>query len=122
VDKNSTFKFNVSRGFRAPNSTELSANGRHEGTFRYIIGKADLKSEISHQLDVVYFLNSKHITLEITPFVNFIQNYIYLENSLRKTELKSFPTRLTAHLPFNIRQEMLLCSVAKSIWIYTHTQ
>ncbi|AZA58619.1 MULTISPECIES: TonB-dependent receptor [Flavobacteriales] len=79
VDKNSTFKFNVSRGFRAPNSTELSANGRHEGTFRYLFGKSDLKPEISHQVDVAYFLNSKHITLEITPFVNFIGNYIYLE-------------------------------------------
>ncbi|MGJ1446023.1 TonB-dependent receptor [Sphingobacterium spiritivorum] len=91
ADKNSTFKFNVSRGFRAPNSTELSANGRHEGTFRYIIGRPDLKSEISHQVDVAYFLNSKHITLEFTPFVNFIQNYIYLEKMAANDGSEIFP-------------------------------
>ena len=31
------------------------------------------------RIDVAYFLNSKHITLEFTPFVNVIGNYIYLE-------------------------------------------
>lgn len=91
AEKNSTFKFNVSRGFRAPNSTELSANGRHEGTSRYIIGRPDLKSEISHQVDVAYFLNSKHITLEFTPFVNFIQNYIYLEKMAANDGSEIFP-------------------------------
>lgn len=79
IDEISTLKFNVSRGFRSPNSTELSVNGRHEGTFRYLIGASDLKSEISHQIDLAYYLNSRHITFEFTPFVNFIQNYIYLE-------------------------------------------
>lgn len=79
ADQYSTFKFNVSRGFRAPSSAEISSNGRHEGTFRYIIGKPDLKSEISHQIDMAYFFSSRHITLEFTPFVNFIGNYIYLE-------------------------------------------
>ncbi|BBQ06697.1 MULTISPECIES: TonB-dependent receptor [Bacteroidota] len=91
VDKNSTLKFNVSRGFRAPNSTELSANGRHEGTFRYLFGTPDLKSEISHQIDVAYFLNSKHITLELTPFVNFIQNYIYLEKLVAEDGTEIIP-------------------------------
>jgi len=49
MSKKSTLKFNVSRGFRAPNMAELSSNGRHEGSFRYEIGEANLKSEISHQ-------------------------------------------------------------------------
>lgn len=79
INKTSTLKFNVSRGFRAPNIAELSSNGRHEGTFRYEIGNPDLKSEISHQIDIAYFLNSEHITFELTPFVNFIGNYIYSE-------------------------------------------
>ncbi len=30
ADQYSTFKFNVSRGFRAPSSAEISSNGRHE--------------------------------------------------------------------------------------------
>jgi len=79
INKTSTLKFNVSRGFRAPNIAELASNGEHEGTFRYEIGNPNLKSEISHQIDIAYFLNSEHITFELTPFVNFIGNYIYSE-------------------------------------------
>lgn len=79
LDKQSTLKLNLSRGFRAPNIAELSSNGIHEGTFRYEIGDINLKSEISHQIDAAYFLNSDHISFEFTPFVNFISNYIYTE-------------------------------------------
>ncbi len=73
----STLKLNVSRGNRAPNIAEIASNGRHEGTFRYEIGNPNLKSETNHQIDLAYFLNSEHITLEVSPFVNFISNYIY---------------------------------------------
>lgn len=79
LDKQSTLKLNLSRGFRALNIAELSSNGIHEGTFRYEIGDINLKSEISHQIDAAYFLNSDHISFEFTPFVNFISNYIYTE-------------------------------------------
>ncbi len=79
LDKNSTLKLNLSRGFRAPNIAELSSNGVHEGTFRYEIGNQNLKSEISHQLDVAYFLNSDHLSFEFTPFINLISNYIFTE-------------------------------------------
>jgi iron complex outermembrane receptor protein len=75
----STLKLNLSRGFRAPNIAELSSNGRHEGTFRYEIGEPNLKSEISHQIDIAYYLNSDHVSFSLTPFVNFIGNYIYSE-------------------------------------------
>lgn len=75
----STLKFNLSQGFRAPNIAELASNGVHEGTFRYEIGNPDLKSEISRQIDLAYFIDSKHITLEITPFVNFIRHFSFLK-------------------------------------------
>lgn len=79
LDKNSTLKLNLSRGFRAPNMAELASNGIHEGTFRYEIGDKNLKSEISHQIDLAYFLNSDHVSFEFTPFINFISNYIFTE-------------------------------------------
>ena len=79
LNPKSTLKLNFSRGFRAPNMAELASNGVHEGTFRYEIGDANLKSEISHQIDVAYFLNSDHVTFELTPFVNYISNYIFTE-------------------------------------------
>ena len=77
INKKSTIKFNLSRGFRAPNIAEISSNGKHEGTLRYEYGNADLKSEVSHQIDLAYFLNSDHVTFEFTPFTNFISNYIF---------------------------------------------
>lgn len=73
----STLKLNLSRGFRAPNIAELTSNGQHEGALRYEYGNQNLKAEISHQIDLAYYLNSDHITFEFTPFVNFISNYIY---------------------------------------------
>ena len=77
INKKSTIKFNLSRGFRAPNIAEISSNGKHEGTLKYEYGTADLKSEVSHQIDLAYFLNSDHVTFEFTPFTNFISNYIF---------------------------------------------
>lgn len=79
INKKSTLKFNLSRGFRAPNIAEIASNGRHEGTLRYEHGTPNLKAEISHQIDLAYFINSDHATFEFTPFANFISNYIYSE-------------------------------------------
>jgi iron complex outermembrane receptor protein len=72
-------KFNISRGFRAPNIAEIASNGKHEGTLRYEYGNPDLKAEVSHQIDLAYFLNSDHFSFELTPFANFITNYIFSE-------------------------------------------
>jgi iron complex outermembrane receptor protein len=79
IDKQSTLKFNLSRGFRAPNIAEISSNGKHEGSLRYEYGNPDLKAEASHQIDLAYFLNTDHLTFEFTPFANFISNYIFME-------------------------------------------
>ena len=79
LDQKSTIKFNVSRGFRAPNIAELTSNGHHEGSLRYEYGTIDLTPEYSHQIDLAYFLNADHVTFEFTPFVNFISNYIFTE-------------------------------------------
>jgi iron complex outermembrane recepter protein len=87
----STLKLNFSRGFRTPNIAELSSNGRHEGTFRYEIGNQNLKSELSHQIDLAYFLNSDHVSFELTPFVNFISNFIYASKLQSRTGGDSIP-------------------------------
>jgi iron complex outermembrane recepter protein len=71
-------KLNVSRGFRAPNIAEISANGVHEGTINYIIGVPNLKPENSLQFDYALGLNSEHVTAEMDVFSNSIKNYIFL--------------------------------------------
>ena len=70
-------KFNLSRGFRAPNIGELGSNGVHEGTIRFEIGNPELKAEKSFQVDFTMGLNSEHISAELDVFNNAIQQYIF---------------------------------------------
>jgi iron complex outermembrane recepter protein len=104
IDKKSTVKVNFSQGFRAPNIGEISSNGAHEGTFRYEYGNPNLKSELSHQLDIAYFFNSDHITFELTPFANFISNYIFSEKLNNTNGGDSIPDALNPIPAFKFAQ------------------
>ena len=77
-------KLNAAKGYRAPNISELGANGEHEGTGRYEIGDPNLKAESSFQIDGAFGLNMEHITTEIDVFHNTINRFIFLQklNSL----------------------------------------
>lgn len=70
-------KLNLSRGFRAPNISELSSNGVHEGTLRYEIGDPNLKPESSLQLDYELGYNTEHVSAKVNLFANNISNYIF---------------------------------------------
>ena len=72
-------KFNLSKGFRAPNIVEISANGVHEGSGQYLIGSTVLKPENSYQVDYSLGWNSEHVTAETNLFYNYVNNYIFLE-------------------------------------------
>lgn len=74
-----TFRANVSSGFRAPHLSELLANGFHHGALRYEIGNTELKSERASQLDVTYEIHGHHVELILNPFVNYIQRYITIQ-------------------------------------------
>jgi len=80
LNKNFHFKFNVGRGFRAPNIAELSANGVHEGTFRYEIGNPALKAETSFQVDGEVGWNNKYLNAVFNGYYNMISDYIYERN------------------------------------------
>ncbi len=86
-----TGKLNLSRGFRAPNISELASNGRHEGTLRYEYGSFNLDTETSLQLDASVLLNSEHISMEVSLFQNTIDNYIYTEKLLASNGMDSIP-------------------------------
>jgi iron complex outermembrane receptor protein len=70
-------KANMARGFRAPNISEISANGVHPGTNLYQIGNPDFKPEFSLQEDLGLFFYSKHVSGSIELFNNNITNYIF---------------------------------------------
>lgn len=70
-------KLNLSRGFRAPNISELSSNGAHEGTIRYEQGNINLKPENSWQADWGVGYSSPIISGELSLFTNRINNFIF---------------------------------------------
>ena len=74
---NLNVRLNLSRGFRAPNISELASNGIHEGTIRYEKGNAQLKPENSWQLDAGVDYSSSIISAQLSLFANFIDNYIF---------------------------------------------
>ncbi|PSR54795.1 TonB-dependent receptor [Adhaeribacter arboris] len=92
-------KVNTARGFRAPNISELAANGIHEGTIRYEVGNPDLNPETSFQVDVGLNVNTEHITLDISGFHNSVQQYIFaqkLESKLGGDSLSGDPNDLAS--------------------------
>ena len=79
---NFLIKANIARGYRAPNISEIAANGVHPGTNVYQIGNPDFKPEFSLQEDIGIFINSKHVSFSVEAFNNDITNYIYNEKLL----------------------------------------
>lgn len=75
--KDFTLRLNVASGFRAPNLAELTSNGVHEGTNRYEVGNADLKTEQNVQTDLNLEYKSSHFEFFANGFYNHINNYIY---------------------------------------------
>lgn len=86
-----TLKLNVARGFRAPNISELAANGVHEGTIKYEYGNEDLKPEVSTQGDLGVEFNSQHISLTASVFYNHINNFIFARKLVNAAGSDSIP-------------------------------
>lgn len=75
-------KLNLSRGFRAPNISELASNGVHEGTQRYELGNTALRPEGSWQADLGASYSSGIVSAELALFANRIDNYIFSERQV----------------------------------------
>jgi iron complex outermembrane receptor protein len=83
---NGIMRINFSNGYRAPNLSELFAEGVHHGTGQYEIGDKTLTEEKSFQTDFsleTYALNS---TFEMGVFYNKLSDYIYLNPTGNKIE------------------------------------
>ena len=81
LGENMHLRANLSRGFRAPNLSELASNGEHEGTLRYEIGNQNLKPEYSLQGDLGLDFSSKYVSGQLALFANRIDNYIFLSKT-----------------------------------------
>jgi len=84
ISEKINLKFNIGRGYRAPNIYELatSANGAapDPGTFSFNAGNYNLKPETSIQIDGEITANYKYFNASISAFYNTINNYIYQRN------------------------------------------
>jgi iron complex outermembrane receptor protein len=77
ITKRLLVKSNIARGYRAPNISEISANGVHPGTLIYQIGNKAFKPEFSLQEDIGVSYRSDHISGDFDIFNTTISNYIF---------------------------------------------
>jgi iron complex outermembrane recepter protein len=77
ASKEWSIKANISRGYRAPNIAELSANGAHAGTQFFQIGNADFLPEFGLQEDLGATYTSKRVSISLSIFNNLIEHYIF---------------------------------------------
>ncbi len=73
-----TLKANVGKSFRMPTAKELASNGINYHMYRYEKGDASLKAESSYQLDLGIMIKKEKWYVEVSPFINYFSNYIYL--------------------------------------------
>ncbi|MXN93238.1 TonB-dependent receptor [Flavobacterium sp. Sd200] len=73
-----SFKANVGQSFRMPIVKELASNGVNYHQFSYELGNADLDAEKSYQLDLGASWQKNGFEVEVSPFLNYFPNYIYL--------------------------------------------
>lgn len=71
-------KMNVGKSFRMPTAKELASNGITYHMYRYEKGDTALHAEQSYQLDLELSWNLNKLSIELSPFVNYFPNYIYL--------------------------------------------
>jgi iron complex outermembrane receptor protein len=79
------------RSFRAPTVQELFANGLDAASGTFSIGTADLSPETGLGIDASLKGNFANATFEVSPYANFIHNYIYA--FLRGDTIENFPVR-----------------------------
>lgn len=71
-------KTNAGRSIRFPTAPELGMNGVHHGTFRHEQGDSTLRTESGWQLDLAVAHTRRQLSVSISPFAYYFDNYIYL--------------------------------------------
>jgi outer membrane receptor protein involved in Fe transport len=104
-----TFKVNISRGFRAPNIFEISANGVHPGTNIYQIGNPDFKPEFSLQEDFGIYFRHGHFNGSLELFNTDISNYIFNQKLLNHLGGDSIQPGVVAFLTWGGISDLKCC-------------
>ena len=86
-----TASLSFARSFRPPTVQELFANGLDAASATYSIGNAGLTPETGFGIDASLKGTFTDVEFELSPYVNFINNYIYA--FLTGDTLQAFPVR-----------------------------
>jgi len=86
-----TGSLSLARSFRAPTVQELFANGLDASSGTYSIGSATLGPENGYGVDASLKGNYANATFEISPYLNYINHYIY--GFLTGDTIQGFPVR-----------------------------
>jgi iron complex outermembrane receptor protein len=70
-------KANIARGYRAPNISEISANGVHPGTGIFQVGNPGFVPEFNLQEDFGVSFSSSYAVINLSGFYNLVSNYIF---------------------------------------------
>lgn len=81
----------LARSFRAPTVQELFANGLDAASGTYSVGTASLRPESGLGLDASLKGTFANATVELSPYLNYINHYIYA--FLRGDTIQNFPVR-----------------------------
>lgn len=84
---------NLGLAWRAPGVHELYSEGQQHGSATYVIGKPDLKSELSHKWITSVSYRSRLVNLQLDGYLQWIKGYIYDEptKDIRTTLSGDYP-------------------------------
>ena len=91
VTQELTASLSIARSFRPPTVQELFANGLDAASATYSIGDTSLNPETGIGVDASLKGSFSNFSFELSPYVNFINNYIYA--FLTGDTLQAFPVR-----------------------------
>ncbi len=81
VTDDDSIKLTFSRSERAPDIQELFSNGAHLATNSYDAGNANLKVEISHNIELGFHIDHDFFQADFNLYQNWVQDYISQNNS-----------------------------------------
>lgn len=74
-----SIKLNLANGYTAPNYAQLTAFGRHEGTYRFEVGKNDLQMERNLEADLSIGFKQASYSITINGYNNDISDYVFIQ-------------------------------------------
>lgn len=78
-----SLQLNIGRAWRAPSIYELNVNGIHSSNSTYEVGNKNLETETALNSNASLLFENKKWNIETGFYANYIDNYIFLNPSLR---------------------------------------